>query len=153
MNSIGILGVGFSDPKSLGQSWIAEAYQRSLIPAPVFSLALGRYDPDPAHITDGSLMIIGGYDQDLVDGSITWINCSGSIHFQIPLDGIIVNGHTIKREGNLPMQAIIDVVSHNRLTNSVWNRWDHYRSYQCRSGFLQSNGWGGSPGTTWILGI
>jgi len=55
-------------------------------------------------------MVIGGYDQDLVDGPITWIKCSGSKHVQIPLDGVIVNGVTIKRTDNRPMQAIIDVI-------------------------------------------
>jgi cathepsin D len=54
-------------------------------------------------------MVIGGYDSDLVEeGSINWINCSSSVHPQIPLDGLIVNGNTIKRVDNKPMQAIID---------------------------------------------
>lgn len=107
MNSIGIIGVGFPHPEIPGQNWIAEAYHRSLIPAPVYSLVLGRYQP--ADLTDGSLMIIGGYDEDLVDGPLTWVPCSGTSHAQIPLDGIIVNGQTIKRADNRPMQAIIDV--------------------------------------------
>ena len=150
MNSIGIIGLGFSDPNAPGQPWIAEAYYRSLIPAPVYSLTLGRYQSTD---TDGSLMVIGGYDEDLVEGPITWIKCSGSIHFQIPLDGIIVNGETIKRSDNLPMQAIIDVVSRDKLTNSVWNRWNHSRSYQCRTGYLRSNRRTASPRPTWVLGI
>ena len=151
MNSIGILGVGFPDESTHGQSWIAEAYRRSLIPAPVYALTLGRYQSKD--ITDGSLMVIGGYDQDLVDGPITWIKCSGSIHFQIPMDGVIVNGQTIKRADNRPMEAIIDVVSHDKLTNSVWNRWGHSRSSQCRNGLLRINRRRASPKSTWDLDI
>jgi Eukaryotic aspartyl protease len=85
-----------------------EAYQRSLIPAPVFSLALGRY-LQTAGVTHGSLMVIGGYDEDLVDGDINFISCSGDLHPQIPMDGIIVNGKTLKRADGKPMEAIIDV--------------------------------------------
>lgn len=91
----------------MANSWIVEAYQRSLIPAPAFSLSLGRYTEKST--SDGSLMVIGGYDESLVDGAINWIKCSATVHVQIPLDGIIVNGVTIKRVDNQPMQAIIDV--------------------------------------------
>jgi hypothetical protein len=91
----------------VGQSWIKEAYSRSLIPAPAFSLTLGRYLSEG--VSDGSLLVIGGYDTDLVDGSITWVHCSGTTHVQIPLDGIVINGMTIKRSDGLPMEAIIDV--------------------------------------------
>lgn len=105
--SIGIIGLGIPQQNNAGQSWILEAYQRSLIPSPAYSLTLGRYQSQGT--TDGSLMVIGGYDEDLVDGSITWITCSGSTHVQIPLDGVIVNGVTIKRSDSLPMQAIVDV--------------------------------------------
>lgn len=151
MSSVGIIGVGFPNAGTNGQSWIAEAYYRSLIPAPVFSLTLGRFQSKG--VTDGSLMVIGGYDQDLVDGSITWIKCSGSLHFQIPMDGIIFNGQTMKRADNLPMQAIIDVASHDKLPNSVWNRWNYSGSCQSRRGFLRSNWRTGRPKSTWGLGI
>jgi len=105
--SIGILGVGFSQPSSPTNSWILEAYGRDLIPAPVYSLTLGRFDSKG--LTDGSLMVIGGYDEDQINGPINWIHTSGNIHVQVPMDGIILNGVTIKRQDNLPMQAIIDV--------------------------------------------
>ena len=92
-----------------------EAYQRSLIPAPAFSLYFGRYsDFVSGQRTDGNLMVIGGYDQDLVDGEINWIRCSGTKHPQIPMDAIIVNGRTLKRRDAQPMQAIIDVMN-NRI--------------------------------------
>jgi Eukaryotic aspartyl protease len=54
-------------------------------------------------------MVIGGYDEDLVDGAINWVPCSATVHVQVPLDGIIINGYTIQRSDNFPMQAIIDV--------------------------------------------
>src|SRR5271170_6102058 len=106
-DSIGIMGIGFPQPNNPAPSWIVEAYQRSLIPAPVYSLALGRIQPNG--VNDGSLIVIGGYDEDLVQGPINYIKCSGSVHFQIPLDAIIVHGETIKRADGRPMQAIIDV--------------------------------------------
>jgi cathepsin D len=107
-SSIGIIGIGFPH-SSVAPSWIVEAYRRSLIPAPAYALSLGRYsDKISGQSSDGSLMVIGGYDQDLVNGTINWINCSAAVHPQIPLDGIIVNGNTIKRVDNRPMQAIID---------------------------------------------
>lgn len=108
-SSVGIIGLGFPEAQIPGQNWISEAYHRSLIPAPVYSLILGRYRPPD--LTDGSLLVIGGYDEDLVDGELTWINCSSSVRTQIPLDAIIVNGKTIKRVDNRPMEAIIDVSS------------------------------------------
>lgn len=109
-DSIGIIGIGFPHGSNApAPSWIVEAYKRSIIPAPAYSLSLGRYaDQASGTSTDGSLMVIGGYDSDLVDGAINWINCSASVHPQIPLDGLIVNGNTIKRVDNKPMQAIID---------------------------------------------
>jgi Eukaryotic aspartyl protease len=84
-----------------------EAYDRSLIPAPAYSLSLGRYGDESS---SGSLMVVGGYDADLVDGDINWIKCTGDAHLQIPMDGIIVNGVTIQRNDSEPMQAIIDVL-------------------------------------------
>src|SRR2546430_10726651 len=96
-DSIGIIGIGFPHGSNApAPSWIVEAYRRSIIPAPAYSLSLGRYaDQVSGASTDGSLMVIGGYDSDLVDGTINWINCSSSVHPQIPLDGLIVNGNTI----------------------------------------------------------
>lgn len=108
--SIGIIGLGFGYKTDL-TPWIVEAYQRSHIPAPAYSLTLGRYSDSES---DGSLLVIGGYDTDLVDGVINWIRSTSNIHFQIPMDGIIVNGVTIKRKDNRPMQAIIDVFLLNR---------------------------------------
>jgi Eukaryotic aspartyl protease len=110
-DSIGIIGIGFPQGgvNATAPCWIVEAYKRSIIPAPAYSLSLGRYtDQVSGTSTDGSLLVIGGYDPDLVDGAINWINCSASIHPQIPLDGLVVNGNTIKRVDNKPMQAIID---------------------------------------------
>jgi len=101
------MGIGFPDKYDAGTNWIAEAYRRSLIPAPAYSLILGRYQSST--ITDGSLLILGGYDESLVNGDINWVPCSASFHVQIPLDAIIVNNHTIKRVDGRPMQAIIDV--------------------------------------------
>jgi hypothetical protein len=109
--SVGIIGIGFPYPRAPGQNWISEAYHRSLIPAPIYSLIFGRYNPPD--LTDGSLMVIGGYDEDLLEGELTWINCSESDQPQIPLDGIIVNDQIIKRVDNRPMEAIIDVSSKN----------------------------------------
>lgn len=138
--SIGILGLGF--PDSSIPSWIVEAYQRSLIPAPAFSLNFGRYiDYNSGQPTDGNLLVIGGYDQDLVDGSINWIKCSGTKHFQIPLDGIILNGDTIERRDNLPLQAIIDVHYILTFANLVRHRRLHYRSYIYCANLLQSYPW------------
>jgi Eukaryotic aspartyl protease len=54
-------------------------------------------------------MVVGGYDEDVVDGSINWIPTSGVVHVQVPMDGVIVNGFTIQKSDNTPMQAIIDV--------------------------------------------
>jgi hypothetical protein len=54
-------------------------------------------------------MIVGGYDEDLVDGPINWIPTSGYVHVQVPMDGVIINGVTVKKSDNTPMQAIIDV--------------------------------------------
>ena len=102
------MGLGFPDTQNVGTNWVAEAYRRSLIPAPAYSLILGRYDSDTT--TDGSLLILGGYDENLVVGPINWVACSATTHVQVPLDGVIINGHTIKRSDNLPMQAIIDVL-------------------------------------------
>jgi len=77
----------------------------------VYSFVLGRYSDIQQNLdTDGSLLIIGGYDEDLVDGEINWIKCSGDRHPQIPMDGIILNGQTLKRDDNLPFQAYIDVI-------------------------------------------
>lgn len=70
-------------------------------------LSLGRYQTGGT--TVGSLIVIGGYDADLIDGEINWVACSAVYHVQIPLDGIIVNGYTVKRTDGLPMQTIIDV--------------------------------------------
>ena len=107
-SSIGILGLGF--PHTSAPSFVVEAYQRSLIPAPAYSMILGRYaDVSKGLGSDGSLLVLGGYDETLVDGPINWINCSATIHFQIPMDGIILNGLTIKLADNRPMQTIIDV--------------------------------------------
>jgi hypothetical protein len=106
-HSVGIIGLGFPRFETPAQNWISEAYHQSLIPAPVYSLILGRYQPPD--LTDGSLLVIGGYDSDLVEGELTWINCSASNVNQIPLDAIIVNGETVKRVDNRPMEAIIDV--------------------------------------------
>lgn len=105
--SIGIIGIAFPDPESPAGSWVIEAYQKSLIPSPSYSLILGRYQSKG--ITDGSLLVVGGYDEDLVQGSINWIPTSGSIHVQVPMGGVIVNGFTIKKVDNTPMEAIIDV--------------------------------------------
>ena len=107
-SSIGIIGIGFPY-SSIAPSWIVEAYRRSIIPAPAYALSFGRYaDEISGKSSDGSLMVVGGYDQDLVDGDLNWINCSAAVHVQIPMDGIIINGNTIKRVDNQPMQAIID---------------------------------------------
>ena len=77
---------------------------------PAYALSFGRFaDEVWGGETDGNLMVIGGYDADIVDGEINWIRCSSNIHPQIPMDGIIVNGVTIKRADNRPFQAIIDV--------------------------------------------
>jgi len=106
MMSIGILGIGFPQSDVPVQSWIIEAYDRALIPAPVYMLALGRYNSDN---TDGSVLVIGGYDESLVQGDLNWISCSGDFHVQIPMDGVIVNDYTVVRQDGAPMQAIIDV--------------------------------------------
>jgi len=106
--SVGLLGVGFPDPIGNTNSWIVEAYQRGMIPAPVFSLTLGRYLSNG--LTEGSLMVIGGYDEDQIDGTLNWIHTSGNIHVQVPMDGVIVNGVTLVRQDGLPMEAIIDVI-------------------------------------------
>ena len=108
-DSVGILGVGFPNPSGPTNSWILEAYERDLIPSAVYSLTLGRFDSNG--LTEGSLMIIGGYDEDQITGPINWIHTSGSVHVQVPMDGIILNGATLKRQDGLPMQAIIDVTS------------------------------------------
>jgi hypothetical protein len=113
--SVGLLGVGFSDPQfGTASSWILEAYQRELIPSPVYSLTLGRYDSntlsEDSTLTEGSLMVIGGYDEEQVNGAINWIHTSGNIHVQVPMEGLIINGVTLVREDGLPMQAIIDVL-------------------------------------------
>ena len=106
-HSIGILGIGFPQSNVPVQSWIVEAYDRSLIPAPVYMLALGRYDSNEE--TDGSVLVIGGYDESLIQGELNWISCSANFHVQIPMDGVIVNDYTVVRGDGAPMQAIVDV--------------------------------------------
>jgi hypothetical protein len=108
-SSIGVIGIGIPDPKSPAQNWIVQAYDQGLIPAPAYSLVLGRTQPSSTGFTDGSLLVIGGYDTDLVQGDIATFACSGSTHFQIALDAIILNGVTIMRSDGKPMRAIIDV--------------------------------------------
>ena len=83
-------------------------------------------------------MVIGGYDKSIVDGEINWVDCDGSFHVQVPLDGIIVNGHTIKRVDNFPMQAIIDVCLLNSLADLVWHRRNNTWPFEYRSKCLQS---------------
>jgi hypothetical protein len=84
-------------------------------------------------------MVIGGYDQSLVDGGINWIKCSATAHPQIPLDGIIVNGVTIKRVDNRPMQAIIDVIPTTMMLNLVRYRRINTRSIKHRECHLRAN--------------
>jgi len=122
-SSIGTLGIGFPFGTGGGDHWIIEAYQRSLIPAPAYSLTFARYsDYIDGQGTDGSLLVIGGYDQDLLAGPINWIPCSATKHFQIPLDGIIINNRTIERVDGQPFQTIIDVPNASALINVVWYR-------------------------------
>ena len=135
--SVGLLGVGFSDPEfGTANSWILEAYQRELIPSPVYSLTLGRYDSNS--LSEGSLMVIGGYDEEQVDGALNWIHTSGNIHVQVPMDGVIVNGVTLVREDGLPMQAIIDVLpKYLFLLTIVRYRRNHCRTPKCRTSGLR----------------
>jgi hypothetical protein len=90
-------------------------------------------------------MVIGGYDQSLVDGGINWIKCSATAHPQIPMDGIIVNGFTIKRIDNQPMQAIIDVMSTPIKLNLVRYRWIYTRPNEHRQCRLRANTGSGTP--------
>ena len=106
--SIGIMGIGIPQPHTPAQNWIVQAYEQGLIPAPAYSLILGRKQSGSG-FTDGSLLVIGGYDADLLEGSIVSFPCDGASHFQIAMDAVIINGQTIKRSDGKPMQAIIDV--------------------------------------------
>jgi len=138
-NSIGIIGIGFPHD-SIAKPWVIEAYNRGKISAPAYALSLGRYDDKTSNNpSDGSIMIIGGYDQSMIEGEVNWVRCSGNQHPQIPLDGVIINGFTVKRKDNIPMQAIIDVHLHGHLANLVWYRRISARPVQCRSSDILSD--------------
>ena len=106
--SIGFMGIGIPQRNTPAQNWIVQAYEQGLIPAPAYSLILGR-DRSGSGFTDGSLLVIGGYDTDLLEGAIVSFPLHGASHFQIAMSAVIINGETITRADGKPMQAIIDV--------------------------------------------
>jgi len=107
-HSIGFMGIGMPQRNTPAQNWIVQAYEQGLIPAPAYSLILGR-DQSGSGLTDGSLLVIGGFDNDFVEGKIVSFPLHGASHFQIAMSAVIINGETIKRADGKPMRAIIDV--------------------------------------------
>jgi cathepsin D len=87
----GILGMGFPSISVLGVNPVFNnMVEQGLVEEPVFSFYINR-DPED---DNGGVIILGGSDETLYEGEISWISLSSATYWQISLDGIAVGVDT-----------------------------------------------------------
>jgi len=87
----GILGMAFPTISVLGIPPVFNnMIDQGLVEEPVFSFYINR-DPSDDY---GGVIILGGSDETLYEGEISWFNLSSSTYWQISVDGIAVGVDT-----------------------------------------------------------
>lgn len=87
----GILGMGFPSISVLGVTPVFNnMIDQGVVEEPIFSFWINR-DPEDSN---GGTIVIGGSDESLYEGEISWFNLSSATYWQITLDGIAVGVDT-----------------------------------------------------------
>lgn len=104
----GILGLGWeSIASSRATPFVQNLWQDGRLPEPIIAFAFETYAYDEltAQNLPGGSMTIGGVDSSMYSGEINWIPLVERGYWDIPLDGVTVNGQDV---GVSAAQTVID---------------------------------------------